>query len=396
MFSRFFIDRPIFASVLSIVITLAGAVAFSNLPLAQYPPITPPTHQVICTYPGASAQVVADSVAAPIEQQVNGVEDMMYMSSQSHQRRLLQPDRHLQARRQPELRPGAGAEPRQPGPAAAARRGQADRRHHPQAQRPTSCWSSASISPNGRYDQLYLSNYATIQVKDELPRVDGVGDVFLFGQQRLQHARLGRPGQAGGAEPDGRRRGRRHPRAEHARWPPATSASSRPATDRPFEFTLTTLGRLTEPRAVRRTSSSRTDARRPHGPHQGRRPRRAGRQEPGLTSKLDGQPDASLAIFQLPDANALDTADRVRAKMEELKKSFPEDVDYDDRATTRRRSSSESINEVVQDAASRPSSWSPSSCCCSCRTGGRRSSRWWRCRWPSSAPSPSWRPSASA
>src|SRR5881398_1879002 len=82
MFSHFFIERPIFASVLSIVITLAGAVAAVNLPVAQYPQITPPSIMVSCTYPGANAQVVADSIAAPIEQQVNGVEGMMYMSSQ--------------------------------------------------------------------------------------------------------------------------------------------------------------------------------------------------------------------------------------------------------------------------------------------------------------------------
>ncbi|HEY7425491.1 MAG TPA: efflux RND transporter permease subunit, partial [Gemmataceae bacterium] len=83
MFSHFFIERPIFAAVLSIVITLAGVVAACNLPLAQYPPITPPSIIVQCTYPGANAQVVADSIAAPIEQQVNGVEDMLYMVSQS-------------------------------------------------------------------------------------------------------------------------------------------------------------------------------------------------------------------------------------------------------------------------------------------------------------------------
>ena len=84
MFSHFFIERPIFASVLSIVITLAGTVAVLNLPVAQYPPITPPSIMVSCTYPGANAQVVADSVAAPIEQQVNGVENMLYMVSQSN------------------------------------------------------------------------------------------------------------------------------------------------------------------------------------------------------------------------------------------------------------------------------------------------------------------------
>src|SRR5260370_28223584 len=84
MFSHFFIERPIFASVLSIVITLGGAVAAVSLPVAQYPPITPPSIMVMCTYPGANAHVVADSVAAPIEQQINGVEDMLYMVSQSN------------------------------------------------------------------------------------------------------------------------------------------------------------------------------------------------------------------------------------------------------------------------------------------------------------------------
>src|SRR5476649_2327640 len=83
MFSRFFIDRPIFASVLSILITLAGGIAVFELPIAQYPPVAPPTVQVDCNYPGASAQVVAQTVASPIEQQVNGVEHMLYMSSQS-------------------------------------------------------------------------------------------------------------------------------------------------------------------------------------------------------------------------------------------------------------------------------------------------------------------------
>ena len=148
MFSHFFIDRPIFASVLSIVITLAGARGRrSTCRVAQYPQITPPSIMVQCTYPGANAQVVAESVAAPIEQQVNGVEDMMYMVVAVEQRRLLHADRHLQARRQPELRPGAGAEPHQPGPAAACPTWSSRPASPPASATPTSCWSSAVYSP---------------------------------------------------------------------------------------------------------------------------------------------------------------------------------------------------------------------------------------------------------
>ena len=112
MFSRFFIDRPIFASVLSIVITLAGGVAVFTLPVAQYPEITPPTVEVTAVYPGANAQTVADTVAAPIEQQVNGVEDMMYMSSQCTNDGTYTLTVTFKLGIDLEHGPGAGAEPR--------------------------------------------------------------------------------------------------------------------------------------------------------------------------------------------------------------------------------------------------------------------------------------------
>src|SRR5205807_2628749 len=182
MFSHFFIERPIFAAVMSIVITLAGAVAVLNLPVAQYPQITPPSIMVSCTYPGADARVVAESVAAPIEQQVNGVENMIYMVSQSNNdgsytltvtfkpgvnlnfaQVLVQNRINLAMPLLPDVVKQAGVTTRK--------------------RNPDILQVIAIYSPNGRYDQLFLSNFTTIRVKDEIARVDGVGDCMQFGQQ---------------------------------------------------------------------------------------------------------------------------------------------------------------------------------------------------------------------
>src|SRR6266436_10378764 len=163
MFSHFFIERPIFASVLSIVVFLAGAVAAVNLPVAQYPPITPPTIQVTCNYPGANAHDVARSVAAPIEQQINGVEDMLYMVSQSNN------DGSYQLT--VTFKPGVNlnfaqvlvqnrinlALPLLPDVVKAA--GVTTRKRNPDILQVIGIYS-----PNGRYDQLYLSNFATIKI----------------------------------------------------------------------------------------------------------------------------------------------------------------------------------------------------------------------------------------
>src|SRR5438132_4260754 len=170
MISRFFINRPIFASVLSILITLAGGVAVFTLPLSQFPNITPPTVQVTCTYPGASAQDVANAIAAPIEQQVNGVEGMMYMSSQcandgsynltvtfkqgvdvNMAQVLVQNRVNLAVPLLPEVIRQTGVTTRE--------------------RSPDILMGMALHSTNSRYDQLYLSNFALMQIKDELARV---------------------------------------------------------------------------------------------------------------------------------------------------------------------------------------------------------------------------------
>src|ERR1700747_1128353 len=164
MFSHFFIQRPIFAAVLSIVIFLAGAVAALNLPVAQYPPITPPSINVQCVYPGADARVVAESVAAPIEQQVNGVEDMMYMVSQSNNdgsynltitfkpgvnlnfaQVLVQNRITLALPQLPDVVKQAGVTTRK--------------------RNPDILQVIAVYSPHDRYDQVYLSNFVTIKIK---------------------------------------------------------------------------------------------------------------------------------------------------------------------------------------------------------------------------------------
>src|SRR5579884_715091 len=326
MLSHFFIERPIFAAVLSIVITLAGAVALFNLPLAQYPPITPPSIMVSCNYPGANAQVVADSVAAPIEQQVNGVEDMLYMVSKSNNdgsytltvtfkpgvdlnfaQVLVQNRVNLALPLMPDVVKQAGITTRK--------------------RNPDILQVIALTSPNGRYDQLYLSNFATIRIADELKRVRGVGEVIIFGQQDysmrvwLDPEKLASMGIAATDVVRSIREQNGQVAAGHIGQEPI-------AKGKPFEIPLTVLGRLSEPEHYE-DIVLRTDG-------QGRKVflKDVGRAVLGAktmdaTSKLNGKPNSSVAVWALPDANSIDVADRVIAKMEELKKHFPEDIRYD-------------------------------------------------------------------
>src|SRR3989442_8783344 len=182
MFTRFFINRPIFASVLSIIVVFAGGIAVRSLPIAQYPEITPPTVEVSAVYPGANAKVVADTVAAPIEQQVNGVENMLYMSSQCtndgsysltvtfqngvdlNMAQVLVQNRVALA--QPIL------------PDLVKRGGVTVKKKSPSVLMIVNLFS-----PDESRDNLYLSNYATIQLKDELSRLKGVGDITALGQR---------------------------------------------------------------------------------------------------------------------------------------------------------------------------------------------------------------------
>ncbi len=325
MFSNFFINRPIFASVLSIIITLAGSVALFTLPIAQYPVITPPTIEVSANYPGANAQVVADTVAAPIEQQVVGVEGMLYMSSQCtndgtyvltvtfHNGVDLNMAQVLVQNRE------ALAEPILPD--LVKRRGITVKKKSP-----STLMIVNLFSPDGSRDNLYLSNYATIQLKDELARLDGVGDIGYIGQRDysmrlwLDPEKMATLNLSADDVVAAIMQQNTQVAAGQIGQPPINTGQT-------FQYTITTMGRLADPdefaemilkadptgRVVRVRDVARIEL---------------GAQGYDQTCRLDGRPSVALSIYQLPGSNALEIARRVRAKMDDLKSRFPQGIDY--------------------------------------------------------------------
>ncbi len=325
MFSRFFINRPIFASVLSIIITLSGGVALLTLPIAQYPEITPPTVEVAAVYPGANAQVLADTVAAPIEQQVNGVEKMLYMSSQCtndgtytltvtfkhgvdlNMAQVLVQNRVALA--QPIL------------PSLVQRRGVMVKKKSPSVLMIVNLFS-----PDNSRDNLYLSNYATIQLKDELSRLEGVGDITYIGQRDysmrlwLDPERMSYRGLTTSDVVRTIEQQNVQVAAGQIGQPPIADGQA-------FQFTMSTMGRLVDVEQFDEMIL-KTDA-------EGRFVRlhdvaniELGALVYNQSCTLDGRPSVALSIYQLPGSNALDVADQVRAKMIELEDRFPEGLDY--------------------------------------------------------------------
>lgn len=331
MLARFFIDRPVLAWVISIVIVLMGLIAAALLPIAQYPQITPPTVRVTAIYPGANAKVVADTVAAPIEQQINGVENMLYMSSQSSNDGSYSLDvtfdlgTDLNMAQVLVQNRVAIAQPVLPDVVKAV--GVTVKKRSPDILLIVNLFSE--INPETKkpyYDHLYMSNYATIQLLDGLARLKGVGDVFTFGGQDysmrvwLDPNELASRNLSAGDVVAVLREQNVQVAAGQIGQPPVPRGQN-------FQYTMSTLGRLTEAEQfgniILSTGSEgevtylRDVARIELG---------AKNQDQSLT--LDTKPSVGLAIFQLPGSNALDTADLVNAKMRELEKRFPKGLKY--------------------------------------------------------------------
>ena len=325
MFSRFFIDRPVFASVVAILIVIAGGVTLFSLPITQYPEIAPPTVQVSAAYPGANARVVSETVAQPIEEQVNGVEGMLYMSSTCSNDGSYTLTVSFEVGADMDMAAVlvqnrvAIAEPMLP--EEVKRLGVTTKK-----QSTNIVLFMCLTSPDGRYDDLFLSNYATLRVKDELARLEGVGDVFTFGlgdysmRIWLDPEKLKARNLTTNDVVAALREQNVQVAAGQIGQPPAP-----PGQD--FQYTVSTLGRLAdveqfEDVIVKTAQSGRIT-----------RVKDLARVELGsqgydLSGQLNGQPNAALGIFQLPGANALQVADRVRAKMEELSAAFPTGLEY--------------------------------------------------------------------
>jgi multidrug efflux pump len=324
-FSHFFIDRPIFAMVISIIFVIGGALAYLSLPTAQYPEIAPPTVQVTASYPGADPKVIAETVATPIEEQVNGVENMLYMASSATADGSmtltvtfklgtdLDIAQVLVQNRVALANPQLPQTVRQLGV-------------NVQKQSPDLMMVVHLLSPRGTYDQAYISNYAFLQIRDVLSRLEGVGNVNVFGAREysmrawlnpaLMYARqlttddIVAAIQSQNIQVAAGRLG-----AEPA--PPGTE----------LQLSINTLGRLVTPEQFSKIIVK-------HGANGqivylgdvGRV--ELGAKDYNLSSYLDGQPAVALAIFQLPGSNAVKTAHEIRATMQQLSQAFPNDLQY--------------------------------------------------------------------
>jgi hydrophobe/amphiphile efflux-1 (HAE1) family protein len=323
--SRFFIDRPIFAAVLSIVTVVLGLLAYGALPVAQYPEVVPPTIVVQASYPGAPPEVIADTVATPIEQEVNGVENMLYMSSQATTDGNMtltitfKLGTNLDMAQVLVQNRVAIAEPRLP--EDVRRLGLTTLKSSPDL-----LMVVHLLSPNNRYDQLYIGNYALIQVRDALRRIEGVGDVNLFGLREysmrvwLDPARLASRNIATSDVVQALREQNVQVASGIVGQPPAPSGHA-------FQIPVTTLGRLREPEEFENIVIKTAPGGLITRVRDVARIELAAR-DYSVNSYLNNQPAVAMAIAQRPGSNALATSDAVEHAMQEMSKGFPEGITY--------------------------------------------------------------------
>ncbi|MGL5447603.1 MAG: efflux RND transporter permease subunit [Rhabdaerophilum sp.] len=324
-FSHFFIDRPIFATVLSLLITIAGAIVQRGLPISEYPEIAPPTVSITAAYPGASAEVIASTVATPIEQEVNGVDDMLYIVSQSTGdgrvsiNVVFKPGTDVDQAQVLVQNRVAAAEPRLP--EDVRRLGVSVRKASPDLM-----MVIHMISPDGSRDQQYISNYTSLQVKDVLTRVDGVGNVVVFGARDyamriwLDPARVAARNLTASEVVQALRAANLQVAAGAINQPPATSPGA-------FQLSVQTLGRLSDTEefaniivrsdqgggVVRIRDIARVEL---------------GSQDYSLNAYLNNRNAVAIGVFQRPGSNALATSDALKAEMQRLSGNFPTGLAY--------------------------------------------------------------------
>jgi multidrug efflux pump len=323
-FARFFVDKPIFAVVLSIIVFVGGLISILSLPVSEYPDVVPPSVVVRAQYPGADPKVIAETVATPLEEQINGVENMLYMSSQSTSDGALaltvtfkigtnieQAETQVQNRVQRAL-PRLPDEVRQLGVNTIK-------------SSPNLTMVVHLTSPDGRYDEQYLRNYAVLNIKDQLARLDGMGEVTLRGSGDyamrvwLDPQKVAEHELTAGDVVNAIR--------EQNVQVAAGVIGSAPTTDAQFQVALNTQGRLKTAEdfgeIILRTS----------GEHAVTRLKDVARLELGAQSYdmrafLDDKPAVGITVYEAPNANALQLSADVRATMQELKKDFPQGLDY--------------------------------------------------------------------
>ncbi len=325
-FTHFFIDHPIFASVLSILITIIGAAAYFTLPVAQFPEIAPPTIEVRATYPGASAQVVSDTVATPLEQEINGVENMLYVSSQAtgDGQLVIQITfalgTNLDTAQVLVQNRVAIAEPRLP--EEVRRIGVTVRKSSPDM-----LMVIHLSSPDASRDLLYISNYATLQIRDVLARLDGVGDVRVFSARDyamriwLDPERIAARGMTAGEVVAALRAQNVQVSAGVLNQPPVPRAAA-------FQLNIEALGRLQDTRQfeniiVRNDPDGRVTRIRDIGRVE------LGAQDYNTNGYLDAHAALPVLVFQRPGSNALATAELIKSTMQRLSHNFPPGLRYD-------------------------------------------------------------------